>query len=125
MKHLFVIACLLAITACSKSDSNGGDNALPTLMLNTPTNGQVFTGGSAVNITASISDDTRLAEVHVHISDQATGQLLIDIHRYPDAAAYSLNETFQVQSGLSYAINVIAIDRAGKSIGHKVVITAS
>ena len=78
-----------------------------------------------VNITASISDDTRLAEVHVHISDNTTGQLLIDIHRYPNAAAYALNETFQVQSGINYLIKIIAVDRAGKTIGQSVTITAS
>ncbi|MET0393669.1 MAG: Ig-like domain-containing protein [Chitinophagaceae bacterium] len=115
MKKLLPVICLWLIAACSKKDGTAADTAVPGVVINSPANGQVFTGGATVTITAAITDDTRLTEVHVHILDNTTSQLLIDIHRYPNTAAYTLNETFQAQSGINYTIKVIAVDRSGKT----------
>lgn len=124
MKSIFSIAAVLFLmVSCSRNNGTvADDDLLPVVVLNAPANGQVFAGGSTVNISASITDNNRLAEVHVHISDRATGQQLIDIHRYPNASAYTLNETFQVQSGINYTVRVIAIDRAGNSGSQTVLI---
>jgi hypothetical protein len=51
-------------------------------------------------------------ELHIHVSDVFTGALLIDIHRAPETSSYSLNESFQAQSGIDYKIQVIAKDNS-------------
>jgi len=50
--------------------------------------------------------------VHVHISNNTTGNLLIDIHRNPGSGSYTLNESFQTQAGIQYKILVIAKDNS-------------
>jgi hypothetical protein len=125
-KILSITSCaLFLVVACSKDNKTVDDDFLPMIVLSSPSNGQVFTGGATVNITASITDNIKLAEVHVHISDHATGQLLVDIHRYPNAAAYALNESFQAQSGINYTIRVIAIDRSGNTEMQTVQVTVN
>lgn len=126
MNKILPLVCLLFfLAACSKKDGAAADTAVPVILINTPVNGQVVTGGSMVNITAAITDDARLAEIHVHISNNATNQQLIDIHRYPEAASYSLNESFQVQAGITYLIRVLAIDKSGKTGSGSVLVTAN
>lgn len=106
---IFVFSFLLI--NCSK-DSAEKDNVPPVVMLSSPANGQVFNPGEMVQVTGQLSDNKKITEVHVHISNNSTGALLIDIHRNPGAAAYTLNETFQTQAGIQYRIQVIAKDNS-------------
>lgn len=106
---ILFLSCLFL--ACSKNNSVD-DKILPVIAINSPSNGQTFAGGTTVNITADITDNDKLVEIHVHIYNQATGQLLIDIHRYPNAASYSLNESFLTQNNINYTIRIIAIDKS-------------
>jgi hypothetical protein len=124
-KILFIACCFFLAAGCAKDSGTTADNTQPVVVLSSPVNGQVFTGGATVNIAAAITDNVKLAEIHVHISNQATGQLLIDIHRYPDAAAYTLNENFQVQSGINYTIKVLAIDKSANEGTQTVSVTAN
>lgn len=102
----------LLMCACSKDEGANKDRILPKLEITSPTNNQVVTAGSTVNVTGNLSDNGRLVEVHVHISNKNTGDLLIDIHRYPSASSFALNESFQVEAGIEYRIQVIAKDDA-------------
>lgn len=122
---LFITCCFFVVAGCSKNSKTADDDIVPVVVINSPANGQVFAGGATVNITAGITDNTKLAEIHVHISNQASGQLLIDIHRYPDAAVYALNENFQVQGGISYTIKVLATDKSGNQETQTVSVTAN
>lgn len=78
-----------------------------------------------MNITGTLSDNQQLAEVHVHISNHTTGTLLVDIHRYPLSAIYTLNESFTVQSGIEYKILVIAKDNSANENRATVLISAN
>lgn len=101
----------MLLSGCSKN-STEKDNELPAVTLSSPANNQVFNAGQTVSITGNISDNKKISEVHVHISNNSTGTLLIDIHRYPSTATYTLNETFQTQAGIQYKIQVIAKDNS-------------
>lgn len=85
----------------------------------------MFSAGQAVNITGTLSDNQQLAEVHVHISNNNTGTLLVDIHRYPLSANYILNESFSAQSGIEYKIQVIAKDNAANENRATVLVSAN
>jgi len=118
------LSVMILLTACSKN-STVKDNELPVVTITSPNNNQVFSAGATVNITGALSDNQKLAEVHVHISNNSTGTLLIDIHRYPMAATYNLNESFQTQAGINYKIQVVAKDNSANENRSTVEITSN
>jgi hypothetical protein len=110
--HLLItifLAALVLSYSCKKS-SQESENDSPVISLTSPIDNQVFVSGSSVNIAGNIHDAHKITEVHFHISNNTTGVLLIDIHRYPDASNYLIDESFQAHSGIQYKIQVIAKD---------------
>ena len=101
------------------------DNELPAVSITSPNNNQVFSAGEKVNITGTLSDNQKLTEVHVHISNNSTGTLLIDIHRYPMTSTYNLNESFQTQAGINYKIQVVAKDNSANENRSTIEITSN
>lgn len=101
------------LSACSRSDELEDDRSAPVIMLQSPVENAEFMVGSTVAISGQLSDANRIVQVHLHISSLETGQLLMDIHRYPGSSAYDLDESFQVPATGEYRIQVIARDNAG------------
>jgi hypothetical protein len=121
------ILCLFLLGACKKNDPGSENKRKPRVLLETPTNNQVFLAGQTVNITANIFAGIKdLAQIHVHIYNNATGHILIDMHGTPtDPRNYYLNETFQVQAGIQYKIEVVAINSSGDQGVETVLISAN
>ncbi|MBO9658286.1 MAG: DUF4625 domain-containing protein [Chitinophagaceae bacterium] len=111
MKVLMGALLIISLAGCSK-DSSSNDKQAPAVTINTPLANQRFNAGQTVSIAGTITDNNKLAELHVHISNTDNGALLVDIHRYPSGSTYSLSETFQVQPGINYRIQVIAKDNS-------------
>jgi len=107
-----ILSLLCLLIACSKNEGGNNDATPPEISISSPSQDQVFTAGATVSIAGNITDKQKIYLVHTHISDNATGTLLIDIHRYPDAAAYTLAESFTVAAGKEYRIQVVARDNA-------------
>lgn len=124
-KLFFIIPLIITGFSCSKSNNRETDRVLPVVTISAPLNNQVFTAGQTVNITGTLSDNQQLAEVHVHISNNTTGSLLVDIHRYPVSATYTLNENFIAQSGIEYKIQVIAKDNSANENRATVLVTGN
>ncbi|MEO8403603.1 MAG: Ig-like domain-containing protein [Chitinophagaceae bacterium] len=124
-KKIFIILFLFSLTACSKNKSGSDDHQLPVIQLTSPTNNQVYTAGQSINITGTITDNDKIAEIHVHISNNTTAQLLEDIHRFPTSGSYSLNESFTAQTGISYKIQLIAIDKSANQQIQTVMVSAN
>jgi hypothetical protein len=101
----------MLLFSCAKS-SDEKDNESPVVTITSPTDNQVFDAGATVSVTGTITDNKKISEVHVHISNNTTGNLLIDIHRNPGSASYTINESFQTQAGIQYKIQVIAKDNS-------------
>jgi Bacterial Ig domain len=113
MKLLFSgIALLLLVTGCSKNSADEKDTVPPVITITSPVNGQTFTNGQTINITGTIADDKYIAETHIHVTNNSTGNLLMDVHLYPASASASFNQTFTATAGINYKIQVIAKDRA-------------
>jgi len=112
MKPSVVLLLFVMLAACSKDPAADNDNDPPIITITSPTPDQQYAGGQTVLISGELTDAQKISEVHVHISNTATGALLMDIHRYPAAPAYTLAETFQVLAGISYKIQVIAKDNS-------------
>ena len=113
------------MSACSHNSEQVDDKQLPVIQVTSPSDNQVFSAGQTASITANISDNNKLALVHVHIYNNGTGQLIIDIHRSPDAGTYALNESIQVQAGIQYKIQVVAIDNSANQQVQTVFISAN
>lgn len=102
---------ILIVIGCSKNKGGNDDKTAPVVEVTTPVNDQSFAAGATVNITGQITDNDQIYMVHTHISDNNTGELLIDIHRYPGSATYSVSESFTVAAGRTYKVTVVARDR--------------
>ena len=113
MKSILIfLSALFVIPACSKNADIANDKEAPSITISSPTPNQQFSAGQTVTIHGQLSDNQQVSELHVHISDAESGALLIDIHRYPAAASYTLAESFTAQAGIDYKIQVIAKDNA-------------
>jgi len=113
MKNYPVFLLLFVFLGCSKDEDNTEqDNELPVIVINSPDNNQVFNAGDRVIITGSVTDNKQVEELHIHVTDIFTGALIIDVHRAPQTSSYSLNESFQTQSGIDYKIEIIAKDNS-------------
>lgn len=104
-----VIAFLLS--ACGKPAAEK-DKVFPVVSISSPAAGQVFTPGQLIPINATITDETYIAEVHVHVSNTNNGELLMDVHEYPAGKTGNISQTITAVAGVNYKIQVIAKDRA-------------
>jgi hypothetical protein len=112
MRIYLALLIFISLISCSKNNGSAKDTQAPVITISSPTNNQVFTSGATVAITGNMNDNVRISEVHVHVTNNNTGVLLMDIHRNPAAASYSLNESFIAQTGIQYKIQVIAKDNS-------------
>jgi len=113
MKNYLVVLLVIVFLGCSKDEDNTEqDNELPVIVINSPDNNQVFNSGDRVIITGPVTDNKQVEELHIHVTDIFTGALLIDVDRAPQTSSYSLNESFQTQSGIDYKIEIIAKDNS-------------
>ncbi len=129
MKRIHTILSFLilsiAIVGCSKNGSADKDRELPAITITSHVNNGVLSNGQTVMVTANLSDNKTISEVHVHISNNITNQLLIDIHRSPASSNYALSESFVAQSGIEYKVQVIAKDNSANENRASVVITVN
>ena len=107
----FSLFLLTLFSACGKPAAEK-DKILPLVSITSPVNGQTFTPGQLIPISATILDETYIAEVHVHVSNTNTGELLMDVHEYPAGKTGNINQSLTAIAGVNYKIQVIAKDRA-------------
>lgn len=113
MKFFFIsIITALFLSSCSKNNNSERDKVFPVITINTPVNGQSFTAGQSIPVSGTITDNEYIAEVHIHISNNNTGALLMDVHIYPGSNSTTFNESITASAGINYKIQVIAKDRA-------------
>lgn len=72
----------------------------------------VATPNIPLYISGTVSDNQYIAEIHIHITNLNTGQLMLDVHLYPAAAQASFSQAFTPQTGQRYRIQIIARDRS-------------
>ncbi len=112
MKQLLLFLALLVMVGCNKSSPRNKDRESPVVTITAPSNNTIVSPGLPLNITGNITDNQYIAEVHIHITNLNTGQLMLDVHLYPAAAQASFSQTFTPQAGQRYRIQVIARDRS-------------
>jgi hypothetical protein len=112
VKQFLLYSLLLLIVACNKTSPRSNDRESPTVSITQPINNTVATPNTPLNITGTVADNQYIAEIHIHITNLNTGQLILDVHLYPAAAQASFSQAFTPQAGQRYKIQVIARDRS-------------
>lgn len=106
------VLLLLIMASCSKDGDTANDTTSPVIVLSNPSDGQSFTAGQAITISGSVTDDNYIAEIHIHVSNNNTGVLLMDVHLYPAGASATFSQSLTSAAGVTYKIQVIAKDKA-------------
>ncbi|MFN8289827.1 MAG: Ig-like domain-containing protein [Chitinophagaceae bacterium] len=102
----------LLLTGCSKSNTGEKDTVLPVITITTPVSGQTFTNGQSIRMTGTVTDNNYIAELHIHVYNNNTGALLMDVHLYPAAASAVFDQSLSAAAGTRYKIQVLAKDKA-------------
>lgn len=125
MKPLrFSLFLLTLLTACGKPAAEK-DKIFPVVSISSPANGQNFTPGQPIPITALVTDETYIAEVHIHVSNTNTGDLLMDVHEYPAGKTGNIQQSITAAAGVNYKIQVIAKDRAVNETNSTVLVSCN
>jgi hypothetical protein len=106
MKALTCLLIVFAAISCDKEDKEK-----PVINLTSPSANQQFTAGQVVNITATITDNNDLHEVHLFV-DKKSGGSVIHFMEHLDANTYNLSDSFTAEAGVTYQIVVQATDHA-------------
>lgn len=119
MKKWFILICATAafIAGCDKGggvpdDGSGGgaggggphvinfqDSTPPVLEVYTPVSNQVFSSGSAINVTGKVSDADGLYQGRIRITNDANGEILKE-------QFYEIHATLQYNFNISYTVGV-------------------
>ena len=99
----------MAVLLCSCT-KDAGDTSRPVIALTSPTDHQTFAAGQTVTISATITDNDELHEVHLYVRNKATGAEVLHLEEHTDLKTYNLLKTFAVQAGVTYKIELEAND---------------
>lgn len=112
-RQLLIAVILVLMVSCSKKSSAVNDTELPVITLVTPIINQSYTAGQAINITGTVTDNNSIAEIHIHVTNVADGMKYLDVHLYPGNASTAFsNHDLTTVAGITYKVEIIAIDRA-------------
>jgi hypothetical protein len=105
MRNIYpFLFALFVVASCGKSDT-----VKPTITFLSPTDNQSFVAGQTVLIQATITDNNEIHGVHLTVTKGTTDHL-IHSEEHIDAKSYTLNNSFIVQSGFTYTIEIEADD---------------
>lgn len=116
---------ILSFISCSKGSDEEKDTQAPVITINTPNNNQVFNGSQSITITGLVTDNKYIREIHIEITNLATGEEYLHVHIHPATATSSFNQSFALQSGNNYRIRVLADDSATNSAVQKVEVSCN
>lgn len=113
MRIAFTILLIAGLFAsCRKSNSNANidDKTAPVITVISPGNGQIFNAGATISVSATVTDNNKVSQTEIHLINETTGELLRDIHNYPDAPSAIMQDSFTAVAGSVYTIKFIARD---------------
>lgn len=125
MKCSLFLLFIVLFFACSKESGQEKDYEAPVIILNSPTNNQVFTGGQTILITGSVTDNKYIKEIHIEITNLSNAIEYLHIHIHPDTNSFTFNQAFTLQSGIVYKIRVVADDASTNSTAKSIEISCS
>ncbi len=106
-KLLFFLMIIFTGISCDKEDKEK-----PIINKTSPTANQQFNAGETVNITANITDNNDLHEIHLFVDNKATSASVIHFMEHIDGPSYTLSESYTAEAGVTYKITIQATDHA-------------
>lgn len=123
MKQLVLLLFgFVILVSCSKKKSE--DKEAPVVTLTSPANNQSFPAGE-IHIKGSIADNEYISQVHIEITNFNTGAEYTHVHIHPTSRSYAFDQSFTLQSGISYKIRVVADDPAANTSSSQVQISCN
>jgi hypothetical protein len=113
------------LVACSKSPGKEKDYDPPVLTLSTPANYQVYTPGQNIMVSGSASDSKYINQIHIVITNLATGTEYLHVHIHPNSSSFNFNEPYTAQAGITYKIDVIVDDASSNSTAKSVQVSCN
>jgi hypothetical protein len=124
MKKHLLIPFLFLLATCSKH-ADTADMTPPVITIMSPFNNQHFAAGETISTVASATDNDEVTELHIHVINKATGELLRDIHSYPAKGTGTVQDSFSADAGITYTIQIIAKDPAQNVATAKVEVSSN
>jgi len=125
MKKSILPYLLLLLAACSKGSGKDKDYDAPVLTLNTPVNNQVYASGQNIMISGSALDNKFINQIHIVITNQATGAEYLHVHIHPNTNSFNFTQSYTPQAGIAYKIEVIADDASTNSSAKSVQVSCN
>jgi hypothetical protein len=124
-KTIPFLAVLIFLTNCSKKSDTSKDTLPPVITIVSPLNNQQFTTGEIIQITVNATDNDKVIEMHIHVTNKTTGNLLRDIHSFPGQSSGTIQDSFTAEAGITYTIKIIAKDPAQNLTTSQVEVSAN
>ena len=106
MKRFYPLLALMAILfSCGKQDEID-----PVIELISPTENQTYSGGSTIQVKATITDNEGIHMVHLTVIDLSTQGHMVHFEEHFDGKTYELNKSFPTITGRQYQIHIDAAD---------------
>jgi hypothetical protein len=125
MKSNLLILMVVFLFSCKKENCIDGDSQMPVIKMTTPTNTQSFTAGQPIPISASITDNQKIREIHLEIINTTTGAFITHEHFSPGKAEFLLSKTFTAQATSAYKIKIEAEDMHANKARTEATITSN
>ena len=125
MKRSLLPYLLLILTACSKGSVNNADHDAPVITLTTPVNNQSYNSGQSIMISGNATDNKFINQIHIVITNIVTGVEYLHVHIHPNTSAFTFNQSFTPQAGISYKIDVIVDDASTNSSAKSVQVSCN
>lgn len=106
---------MLGLCSCGKTtvegtEGDGRDTTRPIVVIVAPISTAPVNAGDKIRIEATATDNVKLTELHIHVTNAISGAILRDIHSYPGQPTGVVKDSFPAQGGLIYQIKIISFD---------------
>jgi hypothetical protein len=125
MKKTFLLYLLFILAACSKSSGRDKDYDAPVLTLNTPVDNQTYTSGQSIMISGLATDNKYIKEIHIVITNLATGTEYLHVHIHPNSSSFNFNQSYTAEAGIDYKIEIIVDDASTNSTAKSVEVSCN
>ena len=121
-KLTFLFIAVLFMSACKKDHGEAPDTEPPVIQLNSPSNHQTVGVNQNFAVTALVSDNKRVEEIHLEIINTTSNAFIAHEHFTADGPSYNLARSFALAAG-TFQIKVEADDDSGNNAEAEVTVT--
>lgn len=127
MRKIITVAALVSLLgACQKKDDTVADPQQVSIVITTPTNGQVFHKGDTVHIKGAVNYITELHGYEVRITDTANGTIVYNTAQHVHSDKFTISEYWvdDLADAAALKLEVISIiDHDGTTARQSVLFT--